>query len=195
MPQVIRAFLSTEARQERADCSVDTHNGSRFDATQELLEFAVCHLDWVEVRGVFRQVPEGRAGLFDDLANAGAHVGPAIVDDDDVTAPQCWTQTLLQIGQKHLCRHGSFERHRRSHFVVPHCRYEGDRLPGPKRNATDYSHSTRSASSKSYHSGSDSRFVEKHQSGGIKQALLSDPTSARSSHICSFSLGSLQAFF
>jgi hypothetical protein len=28
-------------------------------------------------------------------------VGPAIVDDD-VTALQCWTQTLLQIGQKHL---------------------------------------------------------------------------------------------
>jgi hypothetical protein len=31
--------------------------------------------------------------------------------------------------------------------------------------------------------------------GGVKQALLSDPTSARSGHICSLSLGSLQAFF
>ena len=32
MPQVICAFLNTEARQERADRSVDTHNGSRFGA-------------------------------------------------------------------------------------------------------------------------------------------------------------------
>ena len=132
MPKVIRAFLSTEAGQERADCSTDTHNGSRFGATQELLELAVGHLDWVEIRGIFRQVPERRADLFDDLANAGTHVGPAIVDDDDVTALQRWTQTLLQIGHKHLCRHGSFECHRRRHSVVPHCRYEGDCLPGQR---------------------------------------------------------------
>src|ERR1700730_9538090 len=115
MPQVIRAFLSTEARQERADCPVHTHNGSGFGATQELLEFAVCHLDRVEVRGVFRQVPKRCSSLFDNLLNAGTGVDPAIVDDNDVTTLQCWTQTLLQISQKHLCRHSSFERHWRSH--------------------------------------------------------------------------------
>jgi hypothetical protein len=58
MPQVICAFFSAEARQEQADYSVDSRNGSRFDATQKLLEFAICHLDRVEVRGVFRQVPK-----------------------------------------------------------------------------------------------------------------------------------------
>jgi hypothetical protein len=78
---------------------------------------------------------------------------------------------------------------------VSHCRYEGECLPGSKRNATDHSDSARSASSKSHHTGSDSGFVEKHQPGRVKQALLSNPTSARSGHICSHSLGCLQAFF
>src|SRR5437868_15512732 len=70
MPQVIRAFLSTEPRQERANCSVDLRNGSRFGAAQTFFEFAVSHLNRVEVRRIFRQVPERRARLFDDFANA-----------------------------------------------------------------------------------------------------------------------------
>ena len=82
MPQVIRAFLSTEARQERANCSPDLHKGSRFGATKEFLEFTVSHLDRVEVEGIFRQVPKRRSSLFDDLANAGTDVYPAVVDDD-----------------------------------------------------------------------------------------------------------------
>jgi hypothetical protein len=195
MPQVIRAFLSTEARQERANCSVDLRNGSRFGAAQTFFEFAVSHLNRVEVRRIFRQVPERRARLFDDLANTRTQMDPTIVDDDNVTAPQCWTQTLLQIGQKHLCGHCSPKRHWRSHFVVPQCRYEGDCLPASKRNTTDHSDSPRSTPSEPHHAGGDSSFVKKHQSGRVKQPLLSNPTSARSGHICSLSLGGLQAFF
>ena len=37
--------------------------------------------------------------------------------------------------------------------------------------------------------------VDKHQPGGIKHTLLSDPTSACSRHIRSLPFGSLQAFF
>jgi hypothetical protein len=195
MPQVIRAFWSADAWQERANCSVDRHNGSRFGASQEFLEFAVSHLDWVEVRGIFRQVPEGRSSLFDDLANAGIGMGPAIVNDDDVTSLKGWTQTLLQIGQKHLSVHGSFKRHWRRHFVVPHRSYESDCPPDSKRNATNHSHTPRSPPSETHHGCRDSSFIEKHQLGGVKQALLSNPASARSGHICSLSLGSLQAFF
>ena len=41
----------------------------------------------------------------------------------------------------------------------------------------------------------DRGLVDKHQPGGIKHALLSHPTSARSRHICSLPFGRLQAFF
>src|SRR3974390_617281 len=130
MSQVIRAFLSTEAGQERANCSPDLHNGSRSGATKEFLEFAVSHLDRVEVRGIFRQVPKRRSSLFDDIANAGTDVHSAVVDDDDVTAPQSWAQTLLQIGQKHLSSHGSLKGHWLGQFIVSQRSYERDCLPG-----------------------------------------------------------------
>ena len=41
----------------------------------------------------------------------------------------------------------------------------------------------------------DRGLVDKHQPGGIKHALLSNPTSARSRHIRSLPFSSLQAFF
>src|SRR3954464_11127611 len=100
MPQVIRAFLSTEARQERANCSVDLPNGSRFGAAQTFFEFAVSHLNRVEVRRIFRWLAERRARLFDDLANTRTQMDPTIVDDGNGTAPQCWTQTLRPRGRK-----------------------------------------------------------------------------------------------
>jgi hypothetical protein len=65
---------------------------------------------------------------------------------------------------------------------------------GSKGNATDHSDPPRSAPPEPHHAGGNSSFVKKHQSGRVKQALLSNPTSARASHICSLSLGSLQAF-
>jgi len=195
MSQVVRAFLSTETWQERANCPPDLHNGSRSGTTKEFLEFAVGHLDRVEVGGIFRQVPKRRSSLFNDLANPGTDVHSAVVDDDDVTAPQCWAQTLLQIGQKYLSGHGSLKGHWRSHFIVPQRSYERDCLPGAKRYATDHSHPPPSAPSEPNHAGGDGGFVEKYQSGGVKQALLSDPKSTRSRHICSLSFSSLQAFF
>lgn len=195
MSQVIGAFLSTECRQEGPDCSANLCNRSRCGAPEEFLEFAVSHLDRVEVRRIFRQISQHRSSVFDDLANTRAHVHPAIVNHDDVTPLECWTQTLLQIGEKHFSGHGSLKGHRRSHFVVPHCRYESDCLPASKRNATNHSNSPLSAPSEPHHAGGDSSFIKKHQFCRIKQPLLSNPTSARSSHICSLSLGGLQAFF
>jgi hypothetical protein len=122
-------------------------------------------------------------------------VSPAVVDDHDVAAPQGWTQTLFQIGQKHLSIHGPLQHHRRNHFVVPHCCSEGDCFPGSKRNATNHFHTSRSVPSETHHAGRYSSFIEKHELGRVEQALLSDPTSARSGHVCSLSFGSLQAFF
>jgi hypothetical protein len=65
--------------------------------------------------------------------NLGAHV-----DDDDVTVLQYWAETLLKIGEKHLCGHSSRKGHWRSHFVAPHRSDEGDCLPRSKGNAADY---------------------------------------------------------
>lgn len=195
MTKVVRAFLCTEQRQERANCSVDTRNASRCDLAQERLELAVWHLDRVEVGRICRQIANGRSRFLYHLSNAGTHMDPAVVHHDDVIALQGWTQTLLKISQKHLRVHRPLEDHRRSHFVVPHGSNERECLPASKRDLTNHSDSARRPASESHHARSDRSFVEKHQPGGIEQALLTDPTSARPGDICSLSLRSLQAFF
>jgi hypothetical protein len=73
--------------------------------------------------------------------------------------------------------------------------HEGDRLPFSKRDTADQPDAPRSTSSEPYHIGADRSLVDKHQSSGIKHALLSDPTSARAGHICSLPFLGLQAFF
>jgi hypothetical protein len=36
--------------------------------------------------------------------------------------------------------------------------------------------------------------VDKHQSGGVKHALLAHPTTTGASHVCALSFGRLQAY-
>jgi len=45
-----------------------------------------------------------------------------------------------------------------------------------------------------HHVGADCSFVDKYKAGGVKQALLADPASARPSHVGSLPLRRLQTF-
>src|SRR6202030_323523 len=51
MPEIVGTFLRTELRDEGADGAVKAWDGSRCHFTQECLEFAVRHLDGIEVAG------------------------------------------------------------------------------------------------------------------------------------------------
>src|SRR6266566_268658 len=68
MPEIVGTFLRTELRDERADRSVKAWNGSRCHLAQECLEFAVRHLDGIEVRRIFRQVAQCRSRFLDSPA-------------------------------------------------------------------------------------------------------------------------------
>ena len=49
MPEIVGTFLRTEPWDERANCSIEARNSSRRNLAQECLEFAVRHLDRVEI--------------------------------------------------------------------------------------------------------------------------------------------------
>ena len=53
MPEIVGTFLRTELRDEGADGAVKAWDGSRCHFTQECLEFAVRHLDGIEVSGEY----------------------------------------------------------------------------------------------------------------------------------------------
>ena len=71
MPEIVGTFLRTELRDEGADRSVKARDGSRCYFTQECLEFAVRHLDGIEVGRIFRQVTQCRARFFDSRRMPG----------------------------------------------------------------------------------------------------------------------------
>ena len=73
--------------------------------------------------------------------------------------------------------------------------YEGDGFPMPVRCVSDQSHAARAATSQPHHIGAGGGLVDKDKPGRIKQTLLSNPASARTGHVRSLLLGSVQAFF
>jgi len=195
MAEVVGAFLGAELWHERANCSVELGNCSRGNLAQQSVEFAVRQLDWIEVGRVFRQVAKCRSRFLDRLANTRNQVDTAVVHHDDVVAPECGNQALLDIGEEHLSGHGALNHHWRGHLVVAQGAHEGDCLPFSKRNGADHPGAPSSPPSQSHHVGANRSLVDKHQPGGIKHALLSYPASARAGHLRSLSFRGLQAFF
>jgi hypothetical protein len=77
MPEVVGAFLSTELWHERANCSVEPWHSARSDLAQQGLEFAVGHLDGIEIGRVLWQVANCRLRLLNRLPDAGYLVDSA----------------------------------------------------------------------------------------------------------------------
>src|SRR6266481_1391847 len=195
MAEIVGTFLRTELWDKRADGSIKARHGSRSYFAHECLEFAVRHLDWIEVWRVLRQVADRRPGFLNRLLNTGNQVNPAVIHDDDVIAPERGNQALLDIGEEHLTGHGTLDHHWRGHFIVAQGGHEGDRLPRSKRDAADQPDAPWSPPVEPHHVRADRSLVDKHQPGGIKHALLPHPTSPRAGQIRPLPFRGLQAFF
>src|SRR5215475_5818975 len=61
MPEVVGTFSGPNLRDESANCPVKTPDSSLGGFAQMSLEFAVRHLDGIEIRRVFRQVTHCRS--------------------------------------------------------------------------------------------------------------------------------------
>ena len=79
--------------------------------------------------------------------------------------------------------------------VVAQSDNQGDGLPMAVGNGPDQSFAPRATAPKSHQAGAGGGLVDKHQSGGIKQALLANPAPPRPRHVRPFLLARAQAFF
>src|SRR3982074_2653231 len=87
MPEVVGAFSSTEPWHERTDRSVETGNSALGDLAEQRLEFAVGHLDGIEIGRVLRQVAERGPRLLNRFSDSRNLVGLQIIHHDNVVAP------------------------------------------------------------------------------------------------------------
>src|SRR3954466_7117824 len=118
MHEIVGTFLWAELRDERANCSIEARNSSRCNLAEECLEFAVSHLDRVEVGRVFRQVTKGRVRFLDRCPNVRPEMDAAIVHHNNVVTFERGNQALHDISEKHLTGHGALDYHWCGHFIV-----------------------------------------------------------------------------
>src|SRR5205807_4554739 len=100
MPEKIDAFLLADRVEERTDFAPEAWNGSLSGLSQECFEFAEDLLDRIEIGGVLGQIECGRTRGLDRFRHTGHLVGPEVVHDDDTTAIERRSETLLDIGEK-----------------------------------------------------------------------------------------------
>src|SRR5438445_1012581 len=153
MPEVVGTFIGAEPRQERANGAAETGERSLGHLAQECLEFAEGHLDWVEVARVLGQVAKRRADFLDRRTHGFTLVEVDVVHDDDIPAPECRDEALLDIGEEHLRVHGAIDHHRSGHLVVTQSGYKGDRLPLSKWSAADQLDASWAATIEPHHLG------------------------------------------
>src|SRR5215467_2275171 len=97
---------------------------------QMRLELAEGQFDWVEVRGIFRQVDQRRPGTLDRLRDARDLVHWQIIHEHDLPGLERWDQALLHIREEYRAVHRSFDYKRRRHPASAQGAHEGHRLPG-----------------------------------------------------------------
>src|SRR5258707_9093010 len=113
------------------------------------------HLDWIEVRGILRQIAQACADCLDGVFDAKDFVGGKVVHHHNVSALERRSQTLLEVGQKDFAVHCSVDQHRRDYSGETQARNEGHGLPVAQWHISDQALSARTAAIRSHHVGAD----------------------------------------
>ena len=80
-------------------------------------------------------------------------MGREVIDDDDVAAPECWRQTLVDIGKEGSSGYWPIHYEGGGHLVMAKPGYEGDCLPMPLRHAADQPLAAPASAAKPHHIG------------------------------------------
>src|SRR5229473_666177 len=195
MPEVVRSFPRAEASRERSDAAAEIADGSFCDLAQKRLEFAEGHLDWVQIRRVFRQITKRRAASLDRFAYAKNLVRGEIVHDDNVFTLERRSQALPDIGQEHFAGHCAVNDKRRRHSVASQSAYESDRLPVSMRHTAHQPLAARATAVHPHHLGIGGGLVDEHQPGRVKHALFFHPALPCLRYVRALLLRRVQAFF
>src|SRR5271165_5513714 len=194
MPKIPPAFRGIELPNERSDASVQSIDGALGSLAQQSLHRMKHQLDGVKVRRILRQVSDACTNTLEHLLYPGNLVEGHIVSHHNVSTLERRRQTLLYVSQECFAIHGPFNDHRSHDASLTQASDERYRLPMPHGRVRDQAFSAGAPAVQAHHIGGDCCLVDKYEAGGIKPALLTDPASARASHVGALALLRPQAF-
>jgi hypothetical protein len=152
-------------------------------------------LDWIEIGGVWRQVPEPGTGFSDHRADSCRFVGAEIVHDDDVAWLQDWHELLFDISAETPAIDRSIKYAWCGEPVAAQRPKEGQRAPVAVRCEAAQALALRAPASQRGHVGLDPCLVDKDQSARIEPALPGTPALAPAGDIGAGLLKGEQRFF
>jgi len=152
-------------------------------------------LDGVKVGRILRKESEACANTAESLLYTSDLVEGHIISHHNVSTLERRRQTLLNISQECFAVHRPLNEHRSHDASLTQASDERYRLPVPHGRVRDQAFSARAPAVQSHHIGGDCRLIDEYEAGGIQPTLLTDPASARASHVGALALFRLQTFF
>ena len=195
MPEIAHAFRRIDCPNERSDTSVQSFDCALGSLAQATLDGMERQLDGVEVGRILRQESEACANTPESLLDPSDLVEGHIVSHHNVSMLERRRQTLLDVSQECFAVHRPLNEHRSHDASLTQASDERYRLPVPHGRVRDQAFSARAPAVQAHHIGGDCRLIDEYEAGGIKPTLLTDPASARASHVGALALLGPQAFF
>ena len=129
MPDVVCALVRQEEAERGRHQLAHVVEGAWAERAEEGLQFGERLFDRIEVRTVRRQKSQLRSGVLNRRADFGLFVRGQIVEDNDITRPQCRHQDLLDVRAERGVVDRSIEDGRSGQLGRPQRGHYGVRLP------------------------------------------------------------------
>jgi hypothetical protein len=192
---IVLTFGRREERQGDGDELADLIKGARSDGTEKRFQFREDLFNRIEVRAVGRQKPEVRARPFDRGADVRLFVHGEVVEDDDITGPQCRHQHLLDVGEKARVIDRPIEHGRGGDRVGPEGGDDGVRLPVTARRVVVKARAARTSSVPTQEVRRHAALVDKHIVVGVVQRQPVSPLPTLRCHISASLFVGVYGFF
>jgi len=195
MTDVCGAFVWLEAIEQGSDASPGGFDGSLVGFSDEGLELGEHHLDWIEVRTVWRQEQEARTDVTDGLAGFLSLVASQIVEDDDIALGEGGNQGLLDPGREGGAVDRSVQDQGGYDAIVPQPGQEGERLPMAMGHLGQIRQTARAPAAGAGHVGFHPGLIDEDQTSGINPVLMGLPARPEPGQLRSILLLGHQRFF
>ena len=162
---------------ELADVAPCVLDGSLLGLTHPVFDFGKGLFDWIEVRGVWRQIPESGAGLAYGEPDGFGFVAAEIVHDDDITRDKGRRELLFDVGAEAFAVDRAIEYAWRSETVAAQRAEERQRAPVTERSEAAQALALGAPASQRRHVGLDPRLVDEDEAMRIEATLPRPPAS------------------
>src|SRR3954470_20664989 len=195
MNDVVLAFGGCKVIEQGADRFPESILSSCRRLPEQSLELGEELLDWIEIRGLGRQVKHTGPGRPDRLFDPGDLVKGEIVHRDHVARLQRRCQHLLDVGAEHRTGHRPIEHKRRDDAARPQARHDGRGLPMTRRHRIDQALASWTPAGEAGHRCGGGGLVDEDEALAIHVTLPHPPAAAVPGHVGPILLGRSQALF